>query len=226
MAGTRGGSADGSGTERQQRGDSLADDPHACSGPGLASIGQPDPVDLDRERALTVVYTSLWQLRDLDPEHEPLVFQATRVGAGQELDAIDGGAEASRRLAPRTREARGQSVGHHSGSAPRPLWVRVLARLRPCSPLVPVTFRARGTEGPRSRGRHHRRRVLREDGARSAPMVSRSSADMRIHTVPNVTPKHRPPGSSPATDGRGPVAVAVRRPQRAVPLPWLFLKSS
>jgi hypothetical protein len=227
VAGNGGGLADGSEVGQLQRGGFLADDHHArSSGLGPASFGQPDPVDLYRERALTVVHTLLSQLRDLDPEHEPMVFQATRLRARQELDAIDCGAETSRPSAPRTREAREQSVGHHSGSAPSPLWRRVLARLRPSSPLVSVKIRARSTDGRRSRGRHHRRSFLQDGGTQSLPLVGRPSAGMRIHTVPNATPKHSPPSAWSMRERREPVAVSVRRPQRAVPLRWLISKSS
>jgi hypothetical protein len=205
----------------------LADDRHACSfGLGPASIGQSHPVHLDRQRALTVVYTSLWQLRDLDPDREPLVFRATRVRARHELDAIAGDTETSRPPASLTREAREQTVGHPSGSAPSPLWGRMLARLGPSVAAVSAMVRAGATEGRRSRGWRHRRPVLRDGRARFSALVGQSSAGMRIHTVPNVTPKHRLPSSLPATDGREPVAVAVRRPRRAIPLPWLFFKSS
>ena len=226
MASSSGG-PDGSGTERRQRGDFLADDRHACSfGLGPASIGQSHPVHLDRQRALTVIYTSLWQLRDLDPEREPLVFRATRERARHELDTIAGDTETSRPPVPLTREAREQTAGHRSGSAPCPPWRRVLARLGPSVAAVSAMVRAGATEGRRSRGRHHRRPVLRDGTARSAALVGQSSGGMRIHAVSNVTPKHGLPSSPPATDGREPVAVAVRRPQRATPLPWLFFKSS
>lgn len=191
-----------------------------------SSGGQSHPVHLDRERALTVLYTSLWQLRDLDPEREPLVFRATRVRARHELDAIGGDAETSAPPALQAREAREQTAGHPSGSAPSPLWGCVLARLGPSVAAVTAKVRAGAAEVRRSRGRHHRRPVLRDGRARSAALVGQSSAGMRIHTVPNVTPKHRLPSSSPARGGREPVAVAVRRPKSAMPLLWLFFKSS
>jgi hypothetical protein len=101
VAGSRDGSADGSGTRHEKRDDLLADDHRACSPPsGPASIEQPAPYDPERERALTIVYTALWQLHDLDPEGESSEFQAARLKARCELDAIDDAAEASRRPAP------------------------------------------------------------------------------------------------------------------------------
>lgn len=91
------GSADESGTGRG-RGDQAEDRP-TPSLPGPALVEQPCR---EWTRAATIAYTALWQLRDLDPAAEPEALREARRELREQLDAIAGDAETSRRPAPRS----------------------------------------------------------------------------------------------------------------------------
>lgn len=122
-------SADGSGTDRDQEADLLADDRSLPSAVGPASIEQPSE-DPQRERSLTIVYSALWQLRELEPDNESAEFKAARVLARRELDAIDEAAEASRHPAPPNPGAEERLAARPSGRPPTSPLRLLLARLR------------------------------------------------------------------------------------------------
>lgn len=46
-------------------------------------------MEREHERAMTIAYTSLWQLRELDPAGEPSQFRAARIELRRRLDQAD-----------------------------------------------------------------------------------------------------------------------------------------
>jgi hypothetical protein len=64
----------------------------------------------ERERAMTVAYTGLWQLRELAPEAETAEDEATRISLRRRLDQTRNEDRDALRPAPRKRPVSVESV--------------------------------------------------------------------------------------------------------------------
>jgi hypothetical protein len=59
----------------------------------------------EKERAMTIAYTALWQLRELDPDGEPESFRAARIELRKDLDEAAAKGDAPRPARPTHRPA-------------------------------------------------------------------------------------------------------------------------
>jgi len=71
---------------------------------------QPRDLSVERERAATIAYTSLWQLRELDPANEPEELRRARLLLRNRLSPSRDGNDGAPHPAPRSHPGRGAAL--------------------------------------------------------------------------------------------------------------------